>query len=46
MEVIKADDLEDSTPPGDAEDVTVVEETKYAQETKVEVTVDDSYRNC
>ena len=41
MEVINAEDLEDSPPPGDAEDVTAVEEKLDAQETKEEVSVDN-----
>jgi len=39
MEVINAEDLEDSPPPGDAEDVTAVEEMKDAQEIKEEEVV-------
>jgi hypothetical protein len=41
MEVINAEDLEDSPPPGDAEDVTAVGEKLDAQETKEEVSVDN-----
>jgi len=39
MEVINAEDLEDSPPPGEAEDVTAVDEMKDAQETKEEEVV-------
>ena len=43
MEVINAEDLEDSPPPGETEDVTAVEEKLDPQETKAEVSVDNIY---